>query len=287
MAFVAVIGSGPLGGHLAQKIARRDRVAEVRLIDSDGNLARGKALDILQSGPVEQFSTRVTAADSIDAAAGAHVIVLADAASGQEHSGESGLAIVRRFVRAGAASPIVCAGAQQQDVIARSVSELRVDRRLMLGSAPGALESALRALAGLALDGSGVEVSLRVLGRPPRAAVVAWESASIAGQPLSSQLPPHALAGLSSRIPGLWPLGPYALASAAALVVEALIHGSRRSLSCFVALDAGLRRSAVASVPVSLGPNGVRQFIEPSLTRQERTMVENAVQGTRQDEAEG
>jgi malate/lactate dehydrogenase len=86
MPFVAVIGSGPLGGSVAHTIARRDRVSEVRLIDPDGTSARGKALDMLQSAPIDLFSTRVTAAESIDAAAGADAVVIADAMSGAEHA---------------------------------------------------------------------------------------------------------------------------------------------------------------------------------------------------------
>jgi malate dehydrogenase len=279
MPFVAVIGSGPLGGAVAQAIARRDRAGEVRLIDPDGTTARGKALDILQSAPLDLFSTRVTAAESTDAAAGADVVVLADAMSGSEHAGEAGLGMLRRLVRAGSTSPFVLAGARQAGLIAGAVDELKVPRSRIMGSAPGALESALRALAGIARDGSGVEIALRVLGVPPHAAVVAWESASAAGQPLSASLPPHVLAGLTSRIPGLWPPGPFALASAAARVVEAIVHGSRRRPSCFVALDAGPARVAVASVPVLLGPAGIRQIAIPALTRQEQTMVENAIEG--------
>ena len=82
MPLIAVIGGGPLGGALAHKLAGRSRVAEVRLIDPDGRVADGKALDILQASPIEQFSTRVTSAASIPAAAGADAIVLADLVSG-------------------------------------------------------------------------------------------------------------------------------------------------------------------------------------------------------------
>src|SRR5688572_28213115 len=98
MSFIAVIGAGALGGAIAHKLAERDRVGEVRLIDGDERIARGKALDIGQSGPVQGFSARVTAAGTIAAAAGADAIVLADAANGQgEHSGEGGLALLRQL----------------------------------------------------------------------------------------------------------------------------------------------------------------------------------------------
>ena len=279
MGFIAIIGAGPLGGAVAHKLAARDRIAEVRLIDPEGRIAEGKALDIRQSSPIESFSSQVTGATSFKAAVGADVIVLADeAAKGTEYSGESGLALVRELLRAGSSAPMVCAGAAQRDLMAKAVTELRMPRARLIGSAPAALESALRAIAGLQLDGSGVEVCLRVVGVPPRAAVVAWEEATVAGQPLSSHLPAHVVAALNSRIPGLWPPGPYVLASAAARVVEALVNGSRRRYSCFVALDRGAMRDAVAAMPVILGPSGIARIVEPTLTRQEQTMLENAIE---------
>ncbi len=207
---------------------------------------------------------------------GADVVVIADPSSGSsEHTGEAGLGLLRQLERAGNHAPIVCAGATQRDLIDKAVAELHIPRARILGSAPFALESALRALAGIAIDGSGVEVSLRVVGTPPHGAVVAWEEATAFGQPLASQMPPHTIAGLSARIPSLWPPGPYVLAAAAARIVEAIVNGSRRRFSCFVAIGGG--RSAICAMPVQLGPSGVTQVHEPSLTRQERTLVENGL----------
>jgi malate dehydrogenase len=279
MGFIAIVGSGALGGAVAHALAVRDRVAEVRLIDAAGQVAQGKALDIQQSSPIDNFSTRLTDANSIDAAVGADVVVIADAAAGNlEHTGEAGLGLLRHLVRAGSRAPILCAGASQRDLVGKAVTDLHLPRGLILGSAPFALESALRAMAGLTLDGSAVEVCLRVVGVPPRGAVVAWEEATAYGQPLASQMAPHAIAGLAARIPGLWPPGPYALATAAARVVEALAAGSRRRFSCFVALDAGPLRAAVGSMPVALGPRGVESVVAIALTRQERTALENALE---------
>ena len=78
MPFVAILGAGPLGGALAYALASRGRFDEVRLIDPEKTLAAGKALDILQSGPVDGCSTRVTGSASLDEADGAWVAILAD-----------------------------------------------------------------------------------------------------------------------------------------------------------------------------------------------------------------
>jgi malate dehydrogenase len=274
MSFVAIIGAGAIGGSLAHTLAARDAAGEVRLIDTDVKVAEGKALDILQSGPVGGFSTRLSASSSFMSAAGADAIVIADHASGKgEHGGEAGLALMRQLVAIESRAPIVFAGAGQRELMQRTVIELHVGKSRIVGAAPGALESALRALAGLLLDGSGVEVSLRIVGVPPHGAVIAWEEATAFGQPIASEMPPHLMSGLSARLPGLWPPGPYALASAAARVVEAVLAGGRRRFSCFVA-DA---RGRVAALPVELGADGIRKIHQPVLTPQERTLFETAI----------
>jgi malate dehydrogenase len=279
MAFIAIAGCGPLGGALAHKLAGRDRAAEVRLIDPEGRMAQGKALDILQASPVERFTTRMTSADSWTAAAGADVIVVADdGRTGSEHAGESGLATLRQLTKVAGTAPIVFAGSTQRELMARASSELKVPRRRLIGSAPLALESALRAVVAVLLDSSGVEVSMRIVGVPPDAAVVAWEEATASGLPLSSQLRAHEIAALTARLRSLWPPGPLALASAASRVVEALLGHSRRRFSCFVPLERGPLREAVVAMPVELGPGGTRRVMEPSLTRQEQTLLENAIE---------
>jgi len=272
MSFVAIIGAGSLGGALTHHLALGDQVREIRLIDSDERIARGKALDIRQSSPIDGFATLLSDAGSITGVAGAAAIVVADAASGTgEYAGEEGLALLRRVVAVESSAPIVCAGAAQRELIERAVSELHIPDNRIMGSAPLALESGLRAMAGLSLDYSGVPVALTVVGVPPRDAVIAWEEASLDGQPLTARLPAHVIAALNARIPGLWPPGVYSLASAATRVVEAIIVGSRRTHSCFV----GGGRVRVASMPVELGPDGVRRIVEPVLTQQERTRFEN------------
>ena len=179
MPFIAIVGAGTLGGALAQRLASRARAGEVRLIDERAEIARGKALDIQQSGPIDGFDTRVSGTSSLDAAAGASAIVVADAAAGDvEHSGEAGLALVRRLAAVEFSAPFIFAGNAQRSVLARAASELHIARSRLIGSAPFALESAVRALAALEADASGAEIQLRIVGVPPDAAVIAWEAAT-------------------------------------------------------------------------------------------------------------
>ncbi|MGH9328812.1 MAG: hypothetical protein ACRD09_00075 [Vicinamibacterales bacterium] len=289
MSLVAIIGAGELGAAVAARVAARDRVGELRLVDpaGGGSIAAGKALDIQQSGPIEGFRTRVTADADVRASAGARVVVVADSAvTSEEWQGDEGLALVGRLWPLFEREPtaIVCAGASQRQLIERGIAERRIDPRRICGSAPGALEAAIRALVAVETDGSPDDVRLEVTGTPPRGAVIGWSAATVRGAIVTEVLPAHRLNAIGARLPALWPPGPYALASAAARVVEALVAGSLRRQTCFVALDSAdfagrIRgpRGRVAAMPVRLGVGRVEMILTPSLSLQERTLLETAI----------
>lgn len=278
MSTVAIIGAGPLGGALARTLAGRSRVSEVRLIDPQGRVAEGKALDILQSGPIDGFNTRVTAAGSYAAAAGADTIVLADSTSGEEIAGEAGLALLRQLSRMDTSAPFLFAGGLQRDLMIRGLEELHLAPKRLLGSAPLALESAVRAVTAALLDASAADLSIGLAGVPPRDAVIGWDAATAFNRPIADVLAPHHLSALTSRLPALWPPQPYTLASAAARVAEALSGGSRRRYTCFAAIDVnGAGRGMIAAVPVEIVKGGVGKTLEPALSRHERTAFENGL----------
>jgi malate dehydrogenase len=277
MRFVAIIGAGELGATIARTLAARDSIPEIRLVDDTGDVAAGKALDIGQSGPVEGFHTRVTASRDIRAAAGAVVIVIADRATSGEWTGEPALALLEQLARLSADSMFVCAGADQMTVVDRSVTELGIARQRILGSAPGALVSAIRAMIALEARASPADITLSLVGTPPDRFVVTWREASLGGTPLANVLDASALDRLHRRVTPLWPQGPYALASAACPVIEALTRGSPRRFTCHVVLDGelGIRRKGSA-FPVQLGPAGIERYCTPILDTRERVLFENA-----------
>ena len=278
MSTVAIIGAGPLGGELARALAGHARVAEVRLIDPEGRVAEGKALDILQSSPIEPFNTRVTAATSYAAAAGAGVIILADLVSGGEITGEAGLALLRQLSRLEGTAPFLFAGGLQRELMSRAMAELHVAPGRLVGSAPLALESAVRAVTAALMDASPADLAIGVAGVPPRDAVIGWDAATAFNRPIAEVLAPHHLSSLTSRLPALWPPQAYALASAATRVAEALVEGSRRRYTCFAAIDVmGAGRDLIAAVPVEIVKGGVGKTLEPALSRHERTAFENGL----------
>ncbi|HVC18817.1 MAG TPA: hypothetical protein VNE16_01970 [Vicinamibacterales bacterium] len=277
---VVIIGAGDLGGALAFTLARHDRVGEVRLVDAQAGIAAGKALDILQSGPIERFGTRVTASDDVGDVVGSDLVVIADraGAAGGEWTGDEAVALLDRLAPLVPRAPIVCAGAAAAPLIEQGVSAGTVRRGRLFGSAPEALAASVRAMVALEINGSPDEVSLAVAGVPPAGFVVGWSDATIGGANVARVLTPPALARLTALVPRLWPPGPVALASAAARVADAIAVGSRRQVSCFVVLDGELgARRGLAALSVRLGPRGLEAVALPALSAHERTQLDNAI----------
>jgi malate dehydrogenase len=281
MDHVAIIGAGELGGAVAHALARRDVVRAITLVDETGRVAAGKALDIAQAAPVEAFATRIAGATDVSMAAGADVVVIADRAGGGEWQGEEALGLLKRLTQTSAGAIVVCAGAAHRDLVERGVNELRIDRARLFGSAPEALAGGARALAALAVNGSPRDVSLSVLGVPPHHTVIPWADATIGGFALTRLIDEPARRRLAARVAALWPPGPYALAAAAAMAIEAMSGRSRRCTSCFVAPEffvAGAGRQArTGAMPVRLGPGGIVEAVTPSLSAAERVALDNAL----------
>ena len=279
---VAIIGAGELGGAVAHALARRDIVRSITLVDDAGRIAAGKALDIAQAAPVEGFATGLAGANDVSMAAGAAVVIVADRAGGGEWQGEDALTLLKQLTQTAADAIIVCAGANQRELVERGVGELGIDRARLLGSAPEALAGGARALVALARNGSPRDVSLSVLGVPPDHTVIPWADATMGGFALTRLIDEPSRRRLAARVNALWPPGPYALAAAAAMAVDCLAGRSRRMMCCFVAADrfaegAGTR-ARTGAMPVRLGSGGVVEVVVPSLSAAESVALDTALQ---------
>src|SRR5689334_6968124 len=146
---------------------------------------------------------------------------------------------------------MVCVDASQRELIQQGVSQLPMDRFRLIGSGPEALVSGVRALVAIETGNQPRDVSLTAIGIPPPHIVVPWEDATIGGFGLTRLVSEPNRRRLDSRIPALWPPGPYALAAAAAKAIDAVLKGSEGLVTCFVAPDDGSgRRTRAAALPV-------------------------------------
>ncbi|TAK15404.1 MAG: hypothetical protein EPO35_07595 [Acidobacteria bacterium] len=277
MSVISILGAGEIGAATAYALARRSRVRDVRLVDTAANVAAGKALDMRQSGPIEHFDTPITSRGDLLDAANADVIVIADAFAEGEWEGERGLALIKQLIRAGTTAPIVFAGPKQVWLMEAAVREGGVAAGRIVGSAASAAHSAVRALAALELNGSGVDVSIPVVGRAP-GFTIGWTSAAFGGSSLAGQIPPHRMLAISDLLKKMWPPKPQAIGAATAVIVEGLVTGSRRHLYATTVLDGEYGERGVATmVPLELGDRKILRRIEPSLSTQERVEFLNGL----------
>ena len=278
---VTIIGAGELGGAAAHLLAQRNLARSITLVDEAGRVAAGKALDIAQAAPIEGFATQLSGSNDVSGAAGAAIVVLADRVGGGEWQGEDGVLLLKRLMQTAAGAVILCAGAAQRELVDRGVRELRITRARLLGSAPEALASGARALVALAVNGSPREVALSVLGVPPHHTVIPWSDATFAGFALTRLVDEPSRRRLAARVAALWPPGPYALAAAATMVIEAIAGRSRRTASCFVAPDSepsSGSHTRTGALPVRLGSAGIVDVLLPSLSVVEQVALDNALQ---------
>lgn len=251
MPFVAILGAGPLGGALAWTLAARGRFDEVRLIDPQQTLAAGKALDILQAGPVDNVTTRVSGGASLEAAAGAWVAVLADPSPAAPPDSSAMLALLRELRRLTPGAIVVCAGGSHRPLVSRAIATGISSPDTIVGSAPAAAASAARALVALHVDlsPSVVDVAVTSLERDetgPRApCAIDWEHSTIAGVPATGVLPREQRQRLDHQLAAAWPPGALTLAAAASLVAEAAWFGSRRPWACWWSVDGGASAARV------------------------------------------
>jgi malate/lactate dehydrogenase len=151
-------------------------------------------------------------------------------------------------------------------------------RARLIGSAPEALVSGVRAVVAAELRTSPRDVALTVAGIPPDHVVVPWEDASVGGFGLRRLISEPVQRRLDAAIASVWPPGPYALASAAAKVIETALERSERVVTCFIAPDdSGGQRTRTAALPVRLNRSGLIGVVMPELNARDRVRLDNAM----------
>src|SRR5215831_15909383 len=72
---VTVVGAGHVGAGVAQRLVERE-IADVCLIDIIDGLPQGKALDMMESAPVEKFDSKIGGSNGYEATADSDIVVI-------------------------------------------------------------------------------------------------------------------------------------------------------------------------------------------------------------------
>jgi len=275
MISVAILGAGELGATLARRLAESGRCRSVVLVDADEGRAKGKALDLLQSGPVEGYDTRLVGALSLDGLGALDALVVADppdlpVAAPDVAPPES---FVKSLARATGPGVLLVASAHGAALVGAAV-RAGLARARVLGSSPLATAGALRAGLGEELQVAARQIELTVLGLPPDRPILPRGSATVGGLPVERLSPlaeRRVLEAVRRRVPG-----PVALAVAAERVLAAVFARATSVLPSFAVLEGeyGHRHAAVA-VPCRLGRGRLQGIVEVALDGVDRTAFDN------------
>src|SRR5712691_7497159 len=72
---ITVVGAGNVGATLAQRLAERS-YADIVLVDIVEGLPQGKALDMLEAGPIVGYDSRITGTNGYEETGGSRICVI-------------------------------------------------------------------------------------------------------------------------------------------------------------------------------------------------------------------
>ncbi|MFZ2420138.1 MAG: malate dehydrogenase [Anaerolineae bacterium] len=293
---ITIVGAGMVGASCAAWLAERE-LGDIVLVDipQTEDMPKGKALDLLQAGPIVGYDTRVTGATSYDATANSDVVVVtAGVPRKPGMTREDLVGINTRVVRAvasqiAATSPdaiiiIVTNPLDTMTHVAFQASGFPKNR--VVGQA-GILDSArMRTFVAQELGVSIENVQAFVLGGHGDEMVPLVRFCNVAGIPISELMPAERVTAIVDRtrkgggeIVNLLKTGSayYAPGAAAAEMVEAILKDKKLIRPCSAYLDGeyGLK-DIYFGVPVVLGRNGVEKIIEVALTDDEKAMLQKS-----------
>jgi malate dehydrogenase len=295
---VTVVGAGNVGATAAQRIVEK-QIADVALIDIVPGVPQGKALDIMESAPVEKFDARMSGSNDYDVADGSDVVVITAGVPRKPGmsrddlvaTNEGIVADVVRKVLPGSPDAILIVVSNPLDAmceVARRVSKLPRER--VFGMA-GVLDSArMRWFIAEALGVSVENTHAFVLGGHGDTMVPLPRFSTVAGIPIPELLPKEKIDAIVQRTrdggaeivnllkTSAW----YAPASAVVEMVDAVLRDKKKILPCAAYLQGEYgMRDVYLGVPVRLGAGGMEQVVEIALTADETAALARSADAVR------
>lgn len=297
---ITVVGAGNVGATLAQRLAERD-YADVVLVDIVEGMPQGKALDIMESGPILGFDSLVTGTNSYEETKGSSIVIITSGLPRKPGMSRDDLVlanakIVTSVVRSVAThSPNAILIVVSNPVDAMAQLALRVSgfpRERVLGMG-GVLDTGRFAtFLAEAAHTSVHDVSAYVLGGHGDSMVPIVGMTSIAGIPVEQVLPKEKVAEIVQRarnggaeIVNLLKTGSayYAPSAASLQMVDAIVLDQKRVLPATVYLDGEYGISGVyTGVPVRLGSKGLEAVVTVPLTSEESAAVRKSADAVRE-----
>jgi malate dehydrogenase len=292
MSKVTVVGAGNVGATCAEVVARKNFAQEVVLVDIKEGIAEGKALDMLQVGPIEGFESRIKGVTNDYAAtANSDVVVVTSGAPRKPGMNREDLininapivaSVVKSALQYSPNAVFVIVANPLDTMTYHALKATGLPSERVVGMA-GILDTA-RFKASLAqeIGVSPQDISSIILGEHGDSMVVLPRYTTVAGIPVTEIYSPERVleiaeaskkgGGFITKMLGTsaW----YAPGAAAAQMAEAIVLNTQRVFSASAYLTGQYGQNDIyLGTPVVLGKGGVQRIIELQLTEAEKAQL--------------
>ena len=297
---VTVVGAGNVGATTAQRVFDKG-YADVVLVDIVEGLPQGKALDMLEAGPITLSDASIIGSNSYEKTAGSDVVVITSGIARKPGMSRDDLlltnmrivtSVVQEVVKY---SPecIILPVTNPLDAMAQRALEVSGFPKNRIVGQAGILDTArFRAFLAMELEVSVESISAYVLGGHGDSMVPVVGSTTVGGQPVTDLIPGKRLEEIVQRtrdggaeIVSLLKTGSayYAPSAAVTQMVESILMDKKQILPCTAYLEGeyGIN-NLFMGVPVKLGEIGVEEIIEFDLNASEKTALHNSADQVRE-----
>lgn len=288
---VTVVGGGNVGATCALRIAEKE-LADVVIVDIMEGVPQGKALDLMQSGPVQGYDCTLAGANDYEPTANSDVVVITAGFPRKPGMSRDDLLMANYEVVKGASEQVAKYSPNAIVIVVTNPLDAMCwtawkatgfSRNRVIGMA-GILDTArFRAFISMELGVSMENVVAMVLGGHGDTMVPMLRYSSVSGIPLADLIPADRLEEIVTRtrnggaeIVKLLKTGSafYAPAAGAVEMVESILKDKKKVVPCAALLEGEYGYNGLfVGVPVKLGSNGIEKIYELNLNDAEKAML--------------
>jgi len=297
---ITVVGAGFVGSTLVQRLAERD-YADVVMYDIIPNMPQGKALDMLQAGPVIGYDSLVIGTNDYTDTANSDIVVITSGLPRKPGMTRDDLVkknqeivteVTQQVVKYSPNCLIIMV-TNPLDAMAQLAFHISGFPRNRVVGMAGVLDTArFRTFIARELGVSVRDVQAYVLGGHGDTMVPLARMCTVAGIPISRLIPSERIEQIVQRtrdggaeIVNLLGTGSAYFAPSASVLqmVDSILLDKKMIMPCAAYLQGeyGINNLFVG-VPVKLGANGVEQIIELELSESERAMLQKSADAVKE-----
>ena len=297
---ITVIGAGFVGSTLVQRLAERD-YADVVMFDIIPNMPQGKALDILQAGPVIGYDSMVTGTNDYADTANSDLVVITSGFPRKPGMTRDDLvkknqeivSQVTQEVVSHSPNCIIIMVTNPLDAMAQLAYHTSgFPRNRVIGMA-GVLDTArFRTFIAQELGVSVRDVQAYVLGGHGDTMVPLARMCSVAGVPISQLMSADRIEQIVQRtrdggaeIVKLLGTGSAYFAPSASVLqmVDSILLDKKMIMPCAVYLQGEYGINGLfVGVPVKLGANGMEEIVEVELSGEEQALLQKSANAVKE-----